>query len=1330
MIQAKPPGPGGMIGECEGCGSRFTIDPVVPGRKYRCGKCQGELRPVTDEFQVSAPRQPTAIDQIDIGKPGDRPPAAANSLLAGLVAESGPGASRALAAKKAKGQRLGKVDLIKELGRGGMGIVYLGREEELRRNVAVKVLLAGDDEKLRLRFLREARLVSKLRHPNIVAVHELGEEGGKAYFTMDFIEGGSLDARVKSGIAMRDLMQAVALVARALDYAHSQGLVHRDVKPQNILVTPAGVPYLTDFGLAREVESNTRLTMSGAVMGTPSYMSPEQATGGGAVDSRTDIYSLGAVLYEGLTGRPPFDGMDLLGLLAAIVNEDPVPPSKRNLNVPPDIETICLKALQKQKDRRYQTGAEMADDIERWLRGEAIAARRSGAVEKGANWLKRRPALVAGVGAGVLALLVITVIIRNSAASERQLAEQRDEEKKKADRRAKEFEEQTERDRIAFEGRIRDLEGRLSRAATPEEAEKIRRELAGMKGGSEWDALAARVAGLIAAPGYEFAAAISALEGWNPAAAVDQDHRSSKLREVREAAAKRFEAAEKEAVALENGGNAGQAADLWRLLERIGIPELAMKAKNARARIEAAPVVGGLPPEVAWLRLAIAARMRARDFEGARAMLDGAAGSAPAPELQELEWARAATQRFHDAARAAFTDPRGLKIATAAFETPVTVTGWSEKGVKVTKDSGSLAIVDYADIRPEELVRVASAAPESVALFWAFWDSPRLGKTAAERDEARGRNEKAARAFGIARVNALLEALREAVVAGGPREDFSRPFALEPSGSGASQRWSYDFSAPEQLRDWIAAAQKPEECQTGWGARVEGGRLRLVNATVGFPVLLDTPASLLVQFRSASPADRTILVFLDGYCCELRGGGEVLLRAPDGREMKTGRVSPLQAGQPFSVDLRLLDRNFAVVVGGQPALTADRGNEFAGGPTGVGSTRDAVLEIEQIELGGRAEAASADRWQAYRAYLGSIDTRRGTSPPVDGSTEARLAKWERAADGSWQPIPRGFRGTVKSPGALTEARTDAPRNFRFQFDYCVHSGKTARFRARANGDSGLDWLLPADQPGTWRTVDAVAIEGFVFARVDGVLALKPAGAPPPNDGRFALGLPDGDVSFRNFRVQSFASGPVGDEPPPPWIEARPGGPGRVRPPTPEGWTELFDGRTLANFIKKDKVSVSLDEGAIVIDQSELLTSKTWKSVEFEVEFMLDQAGQVSAGLRGSWFGKDECGPGKHRLWMRNAGDKLEANIDGRPLGGVKWNPTTSGCAKIRIDGTQGHVFSFRWRPVAEPEVVDRPPDRPPDKPPPDKPPPGQPPPGKPPKGPPPGPGPGPGPKPK
>ncbi|MCC6738517.1 MAG: protein kinase [Planctomycetia bacterium] len=1319
MPQGQPPVP--VVGECDGCGTRVQLG--AAGKKTRCAKCGGEVLPISVAGTFAPPKEISSIDlgDLEVGEPGER-----------AAAPVRPAPAKP-AAKAAGGMRLGKIQLVKELGRGGMGIVYLGRDEGLRRTLALKVLLAPGDDKLRQRFLREARLVSKLRHPNIVAVHEFGEQDGKAYFTMDFIEGGSLEGRMKAGLGVRELMGIVATVARALDYAHGQGMVHRDVKPQNVLVTPQGVPYLTDFGLAREVESNTRLTVSGSIMGTPAYMSPEQATGGAAVDSRTDIYSLGAVLYEGLTGRPPFDGMDLIALLGAIVNTDPVPPSNVNGNVPADVETICLKALAKQPDRRYQTGAAMADDIERWLRGEAIAARRSGAIEHGVNWLKRRPAVAIGGGAGILALLVIVMIVRNSAANERLLQEQRDAERKAAQRKAQEFEEQLERDRRAAQSKIADLEAQLAKASSPEEQERIRRELASLTTGttgSGWEGVAKRASGLAA--GFDFAGAIAAVESWSEPG--DAEKKAAKLKELRESAARHFEAKAKDAAALESGGKLKEAADAWRALERIGVPELAAKARDSRARVEAAIAAApppGLPPAVAWLRTAVAARLRARDFDGARALLESAAGAVPDAERAELEWARAGTQAFHDAIRRAFADPKGMKVSVWTSETPVTVTGVSEKGLRVTKDSGALSLVDFADVKAEELARVATeakVATESIALFWCFWDSPRMGRTAAEKGEARARNRKTASALGVARVSALIEALVAAEAEMGPVEDLSRPFAVETTGAGASQKWTYDFADAGQMRDWVAFPARPEDGTEGWGARAEGGRLRVVNATLGFPAMLETPASLVVQFASVRPADRLVQVWLDGYCCEIRGGVDVALKAPDGREMKTARISPLQAGQPFTVDLRLLDRNFAVVVNGQAPVTADRGPEFATGLTGVASARDAVLEVARIEITGRPDAGSAERWQAYRAYPQALDVRRGTAPPFDGSAPDRLSAWER--DAAWQPIPRGLRATSKGTG--TEARTSGHRNFRFAFEYCAHAGRAIRLRTRATGDAGLDWLLPADRPGEWRKAEAIAAEGFVWLRIDGLLLVRPVTAPSSADGRFALGVLDGDVSFRNFRVQPLGGVATGDEPPPPWIEAKPVA-GPARPPTPEGWTELFDGRTLNNFIKKDKVSVAIAEGAILVEQGELLTSKSWKSAEFEVEFLMDQAGPVSAGLRGSWFAKDEVGPGRHKLWMRNQGDRVEAHVDGRPLAMQKWSPMTSGCAKIKVDGTTAHVTSFRWRAVAEPEVMqEKPPDKPP-QPGPDKPPqpgpgPKPPPPGPGPKPPPPGPGPGPKPK--
>ncbi|NUN49477.1 MAG: hypothetical protein HUU15_11675 [Candidatus Brocadiae bacterium] len=316
-------------------------------------------------------------------------------------------------------------------------------------------------------------------------------------------------------------------------------------------------------------------------------------------------------------------------------------------------------------------------------------------------------------------------------------------------------------------------------------------------------------------------------------------------------------------------------------------------------------------------------------------------------------------------------------------------------------------------------------------------------------------------------------------------------------------------------------------------------------------------------------------------------------------------------------------------------------------------------------------------------------------------------------------------------GAATEARIAAPRNARFRFEYCVHSGKAIRLRGRDGSAAAVDWVLPADRPGEWRGADVVVFEGCAFLRIDAVLLVRSGQFPDvAGEGAFVLAVEDAEVSFRGASLQALSASPDADVPAFPWGDPRPGAGRAVRPPTPEGWTELFDQRSLANFVKRDRVSVSAGEGAIVVEGGDLLTSKSWKSVEIEIDFSLDGPGQLSTGLRGSWFAKDEVPAGAHRLQMRVAGDRAEAVVDGRTLAAIPWSPSASGTAKIRVEGTTARVTSVRWRGIAEPETQpEKPPDRPPgvgenpqpDKPPPHKPPPNKPPPNKPP---------GPGPKPR
>ncbi len=289
------------------------------------------------------------------------------------------------------------------LGRGGMGVVYEARHLRLNRIVAVKMLLTGvyASPEARERFLREAEAVAGLRHPNIIQVHDMGDQAGQPYFTMEFVEGGNLAQKLAGAPQPpREAASLLATLSEAVQEAHRSGIVHRDLKPSNVLLTADGTPKIGDFGLARRMEGESGLTWTGIAIGTPSYMAPEQAearplTWGPAVD----IYALGAILYELLTGRPPFRAESAAETLHQVLSQDPVPPSRLNGKVPRDMETICLKCLNKEPHLRYDGAATLAADLRRFLAGEAIAARPEARLARLARRVRRRPALSAAVTA-------------------------------------------------------------------------------------------------------------------------------------------------------------------------------------------------------------------------------------------------------------------------------------------------------------------------------------------------------------------------------------------------------------------------------------------------------------------------------------------------------------------------------------------------------------------------------------------------------------------------------------------------------------------------------------------------------------------------------------------------------------------------------------------------------------------------------------------------------------------------------------------------------------------------------------------------------------------
>jgi hypothetical protein len=309
---------------------------------------------------------------------------------------SGDGVSVNLVAEPGRrnltGHRFGDYELLAELGRGGMGVVFKANQVRLRRTVALKMILSGEmaSSSDLQRFKTEAEATAALRHPHIVPVHEVGEIDGHPYFSMDFIEGVSFAQRLVDGpVPGRVAARYLVKIARAIQHAHDNRILHRDLKPSNILLDAEDQPHVTDFGLAKRLDHNTLRTQTGAILGTPSYMAPEQASGARELTPAVDIYGLGAVLYELLTGRAPFRAETPLDTMLQVLESQPAPPRLLNPKVEKDLETICLKCLEKEPKRRYASAEALAADLERYLAGESIQARSANLMVRIASALDR-----------------------------------------------------------------------------------------------------------------------------------------------------------------------------------------------------------------------------------------------------------------------------------------------------------------------------------------------------------------------------------------------------------------------------------------------------------------------------------------------------------------------------------------------------------------------------------------------------------------------------------------------------------------------------------------------------------------------------------------------------------------------------------------------------------------------------------------------------------------------------------------------------------------------------------------------------------------------------
>ncbi len=325
--------------------------------------------------------------------------------------------------------RVAEYELLKEVGRGGMGVVFKARHARLNRIVALKMIRGGalaNSEELQ-RFEKEAAAAAQLQHPNIVALYEVSNYNQQPFLSMEFIGGTSLAERLSMGpLSGRRAAEYLEITARAVHYAHTRGIVHRDLKPANVLLDENDQPKVTDFGLAKQMQTTSDQTRTGAILGTPSYMSPEQAAGSKDISPSSDVYSLGAILYELITGKPPFCGETPLKTLSLVTEQDPIPPRVLTPSVDRDLETICLKCLEKSPARRYESAEALADDLHRYLQGEPITARRVSIVGRGVKWVRRNQAWSGLMAVGFLVVSAFTIYAWYEAYTEKDLREQAD----------------------------------------------------------------------------------------------------------------------------------------------------------------------------------------------------------------------------------------------------------------------------------------------------------------------------------------------------------------------------------------------------------------------------------------------------------------------------------------------------------------------------------------------------------------------------------------------------------------------------------------------------------------------------------------------------------------------------------------------------------------------------------------------------------------------------------------------------------------------------------------------------------------------------------------